>query len=269
MKSIEKRNSSIELLRILMILLIVFHHFCYHGVEERIDIFSQGLSINRTIVEFLHFGGIVANNVFAIITGYFLIEKFDDNLVKIKHIIILFCGYITFINLVLFIVTRTSIFAIKDFIYSELSVLTGGNWFINCYIILMLVSPFINMGIKHLSRKQYDNLLVILFAIGYILPCIMVYTGINTNCSFSGMVIMYLIGGYIRKYGFTFCNNRIEKRCLTTLTIFLLTVVFASLFVSNLFIDRIGILYRIPSILMNHMFSLCGGGITYRNIFFI
>lgn len=69
----DKRNSSIELLRIILIVFIIFHHYCYHGLEESADFSLQTIDIGkRILIQLFHSGGIIANNAFALISGYYL-----------------------------------------------------------------------------------------------------------------------------------------------------------------------------------------------------
>lgn len=58
-----ERNSSIELLRLMMMFLIILHHFCFHGIEEVSSLITGNVSIiNILIVQIFHFGGIDANS---------------------------------------------------------------------------------------------------------------------------------------------------------------------------------------------------------------
>lgn len=67
-----QRNSSIELLRIITMIMIVFHHFAYHG-NFKWDI--NELTIPHFWYDYIIMGGKIGVNVFILISGYFLINN--------------------------------------------------------------------------------------------------------------------------------------------------------------------------------------------------
>ena len=68
----KERNSNFELLRIIAMLMIVFHHFSVHGGfnYELTDI-----SFNRLWLYFISMGGKIGVDIFVLISGYFLITN--------------------------------------------------------------------------------------------------------------------------------------------------------------------------------------------------
>ena len=68
---IQVRNSSIELLRIIAMVMIVFHHFACHGG------FSFGTSVTATHFwyNFIVMGGKLGVDIFVLISGYYLITN--------------------------------------------------------------------------------------------------------------------------------------------------------------------------------------------------
>ena len=62
------RNSNLEILRIICMILIVAHHYVVHGGF----IFGYDVTVNRIFLEFLSFGGKLGVNCYVLITGYFL-----------------------------------------------------------------------------------------------------------------------------------------------------------------------------------------------------
>ena len=63
------RNSNIELLRIVSMVLIAMFHFSVHGAWP-----ENGPLASDTAVEMLSFGGKVGVNCFVLITGYFMVH---------------------------------------------------------------------------------------------------------------------------------------------------------------------------------------------------
>lgn len=72
-------------------------------------------------------------------------------------------------------------------------------WFVETYIILMFLSPFINKGIKSLTKRQYLYLLIgwiLFFAVWpSLLPSAPV---LDHGYGITQFITMYLIGGYIK-----------------------------------------------------------------------
>ena len=66
------RNSSIELLRIISMVMIMFHHFAYHGNFEWN---YNEITIPHLWYNFILMGGKVGVNIFVLISGFFLIER--------------------------------------------------------------------------------------------------------------------------------------------------------------------------------------------------
>ncbi len=74
------RQSNIELLRIISMILIVAHHFSVHG---GFDFSSTSFSVNRLYIQFLAMGGKIGVDIFVIISGYFLITSNKINIAKV------------------------------------------------------------------------------------------------------------------------------------------------------------------------------------------
>ena len=66
------RNTSIELLRIISMIMIMFHHFAYHGNFEWN--FNE-VTLPHLWYDFILMGGKVGVDIFVLISGYFLIEN--------------------------------------------------------------------------------------------------------------------------------------------------------------------------------------------------
>lgn len=66
------RNSSIELLRIISMILIVFHHFAFHGGFKWQ---TNSVTISHFWYNFIYGGGKIGVNIFVLISGYFLIDR--------------------------------------------------------------------------------------------------------------------------------------------------------------------------------------------------
>ena len=100
--------------------------------------------------------------------------------------------------LFLTVLTPVEAVGVKDIIKAFLPILYSQYWFITDYILLMIISPFLNILIQHLSKEIYQKLLLIYFIIWSVLPS---FIKAETSCSdFILFIFLYLGAGYIRKF---------------------------------------------------------------------
>lgn len=190
----KKRNSNLELMRILCMLLIVFHHCGGHGFEN----IDRVYSFNKYFIEAISMLGTAGVMGFVLISGYFVSASGTD----LKRLMKLW-GQIWFYSalcLVLFltVLTPAEPLGAAGIIKSLLPVTYSRYWFATCYIVLMLLSPFLNSFIAAVGRETLLRLIVLLVLLWSVLA-----TFIAADYSYNIMgwfVTMYLISGYIRRY---------------------------------------------------------------------
>lgn len=78
----KQRNYSLDLLRIVAIIMIIIFHVCYKGL-----IFENLSGFNKIIVAFLLHFGEIGVNLFMLITGFFLYKSHSSKKTKIIHLI--------------------------------------------------------------------------------------------------------------------------------------------------------------------------------------
>lgn len=190
------RNSSIELLRIIAMLMIVFHHFAVHGGFE----WGRAISINRLWYNFIIMGGKIGVNVFVIISGYYLIND-DIKSVGLEKII-KFLGQAFFYSIAIFIIgklTGVSNLGVKSLVKACLPITFSEWWFASTYFVLYLMHPFLNKLLHSLDQSSYQRFILILVVCWSLIPTF-------TTSSFQSnpllwFITLYSISGYIRLYG--------------------------------------------------------------------
>ena len=184
------RNSNIELLRILCMLFIVMHHSLFHS-----HINPNLSNINYNLLFGIQLLGKAANNVFILITGYYMFDK-EINKKSLKKIIFetLFYSYVILIIYIL--ITHNIDFNI--ILKSIVPLSTSNNWFIIYYILLYISIPIINILILNLSEKQLRNTIIALIILLSILPMINLMQ--HAYSTFLWFICLYMIGAYIKKY---------------------------------------------------------------------
>lgn len=71
MEKVKIRNSNLEILRIVSMILIIVHHYVVHGQFE----WSNTITTNKILLEVLSLGGKLGVNCFVLITGYFMVQS--------------------------------------------------------------------------------------------------------------------------------------------------------------------------------------------------
>lgn len=212
----ENRNSNIELYRIIIMILIVAHHYLVHsGLVEEI---SNNFYSFKTIY-LLTFGawGKTGINCFILITGYFM----SISSISLKKWLKL-TGKIVFYNIViylLFVISGYEVFSLKIFIKTTMPIWNLSTGFTSCYLIFYLFIPFINLLILNMNEKQHINLLILCLSVYTIwgsLPFITVSMNYIT-----WFMVVYLIGAYIRLYPKKIYTNYKLWSCLTIFFILL------------------------------------------------
>ena len=90
-KSKKERNSSIELLRIILIDLIVLHHvyYCTYSLRKiNICNYKKIILWKYILLKIISNYGQFGNNVFIMISGYFSVSKTDFNTYKFLYFIL-------------------------------------------------------------------------------------------------------------------------------------------------------------------------------------
>lgn len=195
----KKRNSNLELLRIISMILIIMHHSIYHGLAN----VDQYYSINKYIADIIFLVGKIGVNIFILISGYFLITSHFTLRAALR-----FLGQVWFYSIgIMLILTMTGVtkFTDYDIVHSLLPISFNMNWFATVYFVMVLFSPYMNRLAKCITQKQYQILLVTMFTIwcipstiGAVIPLLsgMSYSLID----FTWFVFLYFLSGYIRLY---------------------------------------------------------------------
>ena len=196
MAHISQRNSNIELLRIISMLIIVAHHFAVHSGF----VFApQEFSLNAVFIQLLSLGGKMAVNVFVLISGYFLIKQENISVNRIMKIWGQICFYSVCFYLFVFALGFQP-FSIRAFLKSFFPIVYRYWWFASVYFVLYLFSPFINAGLMHLSKQKYLQLLLLMTAFWSVIPTVTKMPAESNDLLW--FIYLYCLAGYIRLFGF-------------------------------------------------------------------
>ena len=234
------RNSNFELLRIVSMYLIVMWHFISHS-----NLLYKTSGTINFIINFIFIVTAIHVNSFVLVSGYFQYNK-KFKIKKVINIISTTWFYkllyaIIFSALGIISLSKTDwIFFIQPinftYNYGEFY------WFINIYVFLYLLSPFINILIKSITQKTHKTLILILFIMLSIIPCLTLNSTLgNSGYTISSFVMLYIIGAYFGKYklkeNYHFKNYSKNKYQVIIIILFIFSVFssFIPFIISNQF----------------------------------
>lgn len=190
-KETGKRQSNLELLRIVSMILIVAHHYSVHG-----GFILPEMNFNKAFIQVLSLGGKLGVDCFVLITGYFMIEsKFRlEKLVKLWAQI----WFYSILFMAIFYGFGITEFNFDTFIRNLMPITYSMYWFATTYLVLYILTLFLNPAVKAMSRKRYLALVATLGILWSVLPTV---TNGDFGYSTLGLfILLYLIGGYFRLY---------------------------------------------------------------------
>ncbi len=100
---------------------------------------------------------------------------------------------------------------IMTVIKAVLPVLMNEYWFVTSFIVLMILSPFLNFVIQNLKQNQYRTLLFVLFILCSVIPT---FVSSDLTSSLTWFVFLYLTAGYVRFYHNDFAGNNARRHAL-------------------------------------------------------
>ena len=181
MENKKVRSSNLELLRVVSMMMIIIYHIICHCVNVQltdkasIEKWDNGLFCSPLfykklfILEGLMPFGIIANAIFILISGYFMVGKGKNiNLGGIAKKLLLQIGFaatsLTLGSLVYFIYRKND----TDIFVSTYSITSfnSQSWFVGYYfMVIVIASIFLSEYLNKLDRNRYKNLLIAAFAV--------------------------------------------------------------------------------------------------------
>lgn len=216
-----QRDSNIELLRIIAILMITIHHTLLDGRLDRIIVNGENLISGWQWAVLLNGFVFVGVNVFILISGYYSIKFKWKSVLNL----FIFCVFYMFLNFLIqkYMLGESGITGALILKKSITAMTHTPKWFIPCYVVLYFLSPLLNAAIESMTKKQYLYGLGVLSAyclwFGYVR-----HAGVfNDNGYAVGQFIwLYFIGGYIKRF---VSQETLKKYCGINVSIWLITSV--------------------------------------------
>ncbi|MDO4499730.1 MAG: acyltransferase family protein [Erysipelotrichaceae bacterium] len=220
----KNRDSNIELLRIVTMLMIMFHHFTVHS-GFYFD--NSYVMKTRLWLSLLTIGGKLGVNIFVLISGYYLItnKSLKQNFKRIAK----FWGQVVFYSIgmaAIYLFVCKGTLSKTEIIYSFLPIASQRWWFVSTYFVMYLLHPYINRLLLSFTKKEYQNYLLFILGLWVLLPSI--FRDKYQSNELIWFILLYSIAGYIRLYGLSpklKLKHYLSASVILTLTAFLLSVV--------------------------------------------
>lgn len=211
----KERFGNLDILRTLCSIFVVYNHFCTdHKALEYIEcIYPQFIFFYRLIYSCT----VLAVPLFFLMSGYLSINSEKQKLGKFISLFFMaeiYSEIQTICSQILLVQTSGG-----DFSFSLcVKKLLLQNYYVYLFCAVYAVSPFLNRMVKNLSKKEFSNLLIVLFCLysvwSTIINLVTTFMGSDgfTGAYFTNMdsttrgfnvanfLVLYLIGGYVRLY---------------------------------------------------------------------
>lgn len=198
----EARESGIELLKIIGIVLIIMYHIRGSAAVagdryECVDnIDAATTNLQYIILMLFGYFGPLGNNIFFISSAWFLCGSSKKrNNKKILHML-LDVWTISILYLFLFIILGESVPS-KDIIKSIFPTICNNNWYITCYVLFYAIFPYLNQIIEKMTQRELLTInivhIVLYYGISFIIPAFFM----NGLVLF---IVMYFFIAYIKFY---------------------------------------------------------------------
>ncbi|MBR3727573.1 MAG: acyltransferase family protein [Muribaculaceae bacterium] len=189
----KQRYSNIELYRIIIMILIVAHH--YVDSSGLLEVMKQSPTSFKSIYLYI-FGmwGKTGINCFVLITGYFMCQS-HITLRKFTKLVF----WIEFYRIVTYLIFCASgyiNFSLAVFARNLMPVYNITHGFVGCFLIFFLTIPFLNILIKNMSKRQHFLLLLLSLFI-YSLWAQIPYLEVRMNYVI-WFDVLYILSSYIR-----------------------------------------------------------------------
>ena len=216
----KERDSGMELLRILAILMVIcVHMFSYGGFYEAAKAIGGHVHSTALLMKVVTRPAV---NIFVLITGYFMInqpfalKKSMRRSFSVYQKMLFYSVVLTVIFLILgpeYLIEKGKMMEPWQAIFKGLCPMTSQTWyFLTNYLLLCLLIPFLNMGLQILTKKEYRVLLLILVlflsvwaSLLPVRPFRLVFENFGYENALRGknvfhFILIYVIGGYIGMY---------------------------------------------------------------------
>lgn len=214
---ISNRNYGIDALRMVAMLLVLISHILGCGGILEAAIPFSGQYEAAWLLQIIAYCSV---NCYALISGYVgITAKYRYHNILLLWLQVVY--YTIGITLISSILVPGSV-PLSKWAKAALPVTSSYYWYFTAYFALFFFMPLLNMAINHLSQKQLGAVILSLVLVFSCLQTLFHREIFGTASNPWLLMILYIIGGYIRKYGL-FSKSSLLKLFIGFLIMILLT----------------------------------------------
>lgn len=192
----QERNTGLDLFKILCMFFVIWFHYSDHGnIQLKPD---DHITFNWCILAVSRIFGGICNCAFVLTTGYFLFEK-KFNLEKIIKLYLQVWFYSVFCGVISYSI-KTDVITIESIIKMLFPLTFNQYWYFSTYIILIIFSPYLNILINSIDKKQHILLIIMCGLFFSVLPTFKLFLWLGVK-NIEIFVFLYIAGSYLKKYG--------------------------------------------------------------------
>lgn len=210
-----QRSSNIELYRIIVMFLIVAHHFVVNSgmTAENMPLVTNPFSASSIFLWIFGMWGKIGINCFVMITGYFM-SKSRITLRKFLKLL-LWVYFYKIVIYALFVSFGKEDLGITRLIQVVMPVWNFESNFVECYLVFFLTIPFWNILINNMSRLQHGSLILLAVVVYSILGNI---PGFEVRFNYiTWFGIIYLIASFLRIYPVKISSRQWQLLCVCSI----------------------------------------------------
>ncbi|MGO5319673.1 acyltransferase family protein [Bifidobacterium boum] len=206
-----RRNSSIELLRIIAAYFIVSRHFVGGNA---VNVWNQPVSFYKIFFEGVVFPfGKVGVVLFFFISAWFLCEKDISLRQSFKRVWILE-REILFYSIILtisFYAYKPELLSARDIAGCIFPISTNLWWYPTSYVVFLLLHPFVTIGLRALGHDMHWKLCVLSFVLWSVLGGIVSFVTFDMTAeNVMIFIYLYILISYWRWYGFSWLTRSLS-----------------------------------------------------------
>ena len=230
---LKERNYGVDFLRILsMFMCVVLHVLGQGGI---LDAAIPG-STNYWVAWFLEIACYCAVDCFALISGYVL----SVTNTKISSIASLWAQtffYVATLTILFYCFYPETEMTKYDILFSFFPITTKQYWYVSAYMGMYIIVPVLNVALIHIKRTTLEFVFIgmLLVHSGFSLSFDPFHMG--EGCSVMWLSLLYIMGGYFRKYDFA---SKVKKRNAWILYLVMTILTFLSKYDIEWFASKFG-----------------------------
>ncbi len=206
--AVKKRIVSVELLRIISMMMVVMLHYLSKG--NFLQPLTGEFGTNSYIAWFLEAFCIVAVNVYMLISGYFLVES-SFKLGRLGELVCQVMFYSVCVPVVLIVlgvipVGELGIYRLAQYV---LPIHMEQYWFATAYVLMYLFAPLLASAARSMEKKQLQITIVLLLLFLSVPKSVIPVTLTLDSLGYDALWFMcvFLVAAYIRLHGIPFFTS--------------------------------------------------------------